>query len=170
MNYWTALLLVLLAVLQSTVVPRIQIFGVHPDLMLVVVVSWSLLRGSEEGMLWALVGGLALDLLSGAQIGVSTLPLLIVGFLAGLWQRGVFRLDLAIPILVVPLATLIQQCAMVALLKMLGWPALWNATFRYAILPSVWVNTLTAPLVYVLIRWIHRHTRDEGIAMAIWQS
>jgi rod shape-determining protein MreD len=170
MNYWTVVLLVLLALLQSTVVPHIEVVGVHPDLMLVVVVSWSLLRGSGEGMLWALVGGLALDLLSGAQIGVSTLPLLLIGFLAGLWQRGIFRLDLAIPILAVPLATLIQQSAMVALLTMLGWPASWIETMRYAILPSVLVNTLVAPLIYVLLRWIHRRTRGVSIALGQWQS
>jgi rod shape-determining protein MreD len=68
--YWMFAFLFVLSLLQSTVLPRITVLGVHPDLLLMVVTSWSLLRGSEEGMLWALIGGLGMDLLSGAQFGV----------------------------------------------------------------------------------------------------
>jgi rod shape-determining protein MreD len=128
-----------------------------------IVVAWSLLRGAEEGMVWALIGGLALDTLSGAQLGVNTLPLLLISFLAGLWQRGLVRLEVLVPLLAIPVATLVYQGAMVALLKLLGWPAAWRAAFRYSILPTTLVNTLLMPAAYVLMRWIHRRTQDENI-------
>jgi rod shape-determining protein MreD len=161
--YWSFLLLSVMALLQSTFLPQVKVLGVQPDLVLLIVVAWSLLRGSEEGMLWALIGGLALDALSGARLGVNTLPLLLIGFLAGLWQHGLVRMDVLVPLLVVPLATLAYQGAMVALLKLLGWPAAWQAALRFSILPTTLVNTLLMPIVYVLIRWIHRRTRDENI-------
>lgn len=162
--YGSFLLLSLLALLQSTLLPQIKVLGVQPDLVLLTVISWSLLRGAEEGMLWALIGGLALDTLSSAQVGVNTLPLLLISFLAGLWQRGLIRLDVLVPFLAIPLATLVYQGGMVALLKLLGWPATWQASLRYAILPTTLINTLLMPLVYVLMRWIHRRTRSEEIA------
>ena len=161
--YWSFLLLSLLALLQSTLLPQLQVFGVQPDLVLLTVVSWSLLRGAEEGMLWALIGGLALDALSSARLGVNTLPLLLISFLAGLWQRGLVRLDVLIPFLAIPIATLVYQGAMVALLKLLGWPATWRASLRYAILPTTLLNTLLMPIVYVGMRWIHRRTRGESM-------
>ena len=65
--------------------------------------------------------------------------------------------------LVIPLATLVYQGAMVALLKLFGWPAAWRATFRYSILPTTLINTLLMPLIYVLMRWLHGRTRDENI-------
>jgi rod shape-determining protein MreD len=159
--YWSFLLLCLSALLQSTLLPQVKLFGVQPDLVLLAVVSWSLLRGSQEGMLWALIGGLALDAFSSARLGVNTLPLLAISFLAGLWQRGIVRLDVLIPLLATPVATLAYQGAMVALLKLLGWPGTWGASFRHAILPSMLLNTLLMPAVYVLLRWMHHRTGQE---------
>jgi rod shape-determining protein MreD len=160
--YWSFFLLGLLALLQSTLLPQMPILGVQPDLVLLTVVSWSLLRGSEEGMLWALVGGLALDMLSSARIGVNTLPLLLISFLAGLWQHGLVRLDIMVPLLAIPVATLIYQGTMVGLLKLLGWPGTWQASLRHAILPTMLLNTLLMPFVYVLVRRIHRRTHSEN--------
>jgi rod shape-determining protein MreD len=161
--YWSFLLLTALALLQSTLLPHLQVLGVQPDLVLLTVVAWSLLRGAEEGMLWALIGGLALDTLSSARVGTNTLPLLLIGFLAGLWQRGIVRQDVLVPFLAIPVATIVYQSGMVALLKLLGWPGTWSASLRHAILPTTLVNTLLMPVVYVLIRWIHRRTHDESI-------
>jgi rod shape-determining protein MreD len=162
--YWMFALLFTLTVLQGTVLPRIEILGVHPDLMLLAVTSWSLLRGSEEGMLWALIGGVGIDLLSGARFGIHTLPLLIVGFVAGLGQRRIFRLELLIPVLVIPLATLIYEATILAMLKLLGWPAAWGAGLSYVVLPSILVNTVSMPIVYLGLRMLHRRTFREGIA------
>jgi rod shape-determining protein MreD len=162
--YLTFVILGVLALLQSTVLPRITVLGVHPDVMLMVVTAWSLLRGSEEGMLWALIGGLTLDLLSSAPFGVCTLPLLLVSFLCGLSQRGVFRFDLLIPILVIPAATLVYGSTILILLKLLGWPATWGESLQHIILPSMLVNTLCMPFVYVLMRLVHTRTWHERIA------
>jgi rod shape-determining protein MreD len=161
--YWSFLLLSVLALLQSTLLPHLRVLGVQPDLVLLTVVAWSLLRGAEEGMLWALIGGLALDTLSSARLGVNTLPLLLISFLAGLWQRGIVRLDVLVPFLAIPVATVVYQGAMVALLKLLGWPGTWSASFQHSILPATLINTLLMPVVYVLMRGLHRRTHDESI-------
>ena len=161
--YLSFFLMGVLALLQSTLLPQVKVFGVQPDLVLLAVVAWSLLRGSEEGMLWALIGGLALDALSSARLGVNTLPLLLISFLAGLWQRGLVRQEILIPFLVIPVASLVYQSALVALLRLLGWPGTWSDSLQYAILPTTLVNTLLMPAVYVLMRWVHRRTHYENI-------
>ena len=162
--YLTVAALVLTAMLQSTVMPRVMVLGVHPDLMLLVVVSWSLLRGAQEGMLWALLGGIAVDLFSGAPFGVYTLSLLVVSFLSSLAQRNVFRLDLLIPVFVIPLATLVQNVIALALLWALRWPVDWGAGFTHVIFPAVLVNTVGMPLVYLALRALDRRVGREAIA------
>jgi rod shape-determining protein MreD len=162
--YLTFAILLALAILQSTVMPRIALLGVHPDLMLMAVTSWSLLRGSREGMLWALIGGSALDLFSGARYGVSALPLLVVSFLSGLGHRNVFRFDLLIPIMVIPLTSLAYNGLMLTLLGFQGWPIAWRDAVLKSILPSTLINTLGMPIVYLSARAIDRRTRGEEIA------
>lgn len=159
--YLTLVILLSLALLQSTVMPRITLWGVHPDLMLMVVTSWSLLRGGQEGMLWALLGGIALDMFSGARFGVCTLPLLVVSFLSSLSARNVFRFDLLVPILITPLASLLYNGLLLVLLNMLGWPAAWGESVVRIVLPSMLVNSLGMPFVYLIMRTIDRRTGRE---------
>jgi rod shape-determining protein MreD len=153
-----------LALLQSTVMPKITLLGVHPDLLLMAVTSWSLLRGSEEGMLWALIGGISLDLFSGAPFGIYSLALLLIGFAAGLGQRNMLRIDILAPILVIPLSTLVYLLLVMALLSVLGWEVEWGTRLRAVVLPSVLVNSLSMPLVYLPARLLHRRVAREEIS------
>lgn len=152
------------ALLQSTVMPRITVLGMHPDLLLMAVTSWSLLRGSEEGMLWALIGGVALDLFSGAPFGVYSLSLLLIGFAAGLGQRSMLRFDILAPILMIPLSTLVYVLVTMALLSLLGWEVEWGARLRTVLLPSILVNSLGMPFVYLPARLLHRRVAREEIS------
>ena len=66
-------LLILAALLQASVLPTLRISGGQPDLVVIITLAWALLDDGVEAALWAVVGGLALDLFSGAPMGFSTL-------------------------------------------------------------------------------------------------
>lgn len=163
--YLTMLLLFVLAVVQSTIMPRIALWGVHPELMLMVVTSWSILSGAEEGMLWALIGGIPLDLLSAGKFGLHTLALLLVSFLSGLGERAIFRSDLLMPLLVIPLATLGYEMALLGGLYLTGWSAPLGPYFSQVVAPSIGVNTLLMSPIYLLLRVLHRRVHREEIAL-----
>ncbi len=166
MNIYLTLAILLTAVLlQSTVMPRVVMWGVHPDLVLIVVTVWSLLRGAEEGMLWALLGGIGLDLMSGAQFGVHTLALLLVSFVSGLGERTLFRSELLMPLLVIPLATLMYELMLMGLLALTGWPSPWGAGIARVVLPCMGANTLVMLPVYILLRWLHRRVFRQEITL-----
>lgn len=161
--YLVFLMLFVVTLLQSTVMSRITIAGVHPDLMLMVVTSWSLLRGTQEGMLWALSGGVSMDLLSGARFGLHSLALLIVSFATGFGERTIFRFEILTPVLVIPFATFGYQLALMAGLFLFGWPVVWGTMMRAVVLPSMLVNTICMPFVYLIVRVLHRHIYREEI-------
>lgn len=164
-QYLSFAILFCLSLLQSTVMPHITILGVHPDLVLMAVISWSLLRGSEEGMLWALIGGVIMDLLSGAPFGICTLALLVTSFASGFGQHHILRADLLIPVLVIPPATLVYQLILLGALTALGWRAGWDTSLRQVVLPSMLVNSLGMPVIYLLTRWLHRRMGRQEIAL-----
>jgi rod shape-determining protein MreD len=164
-QYAAIALLFLLALLQSTVMPRIELLGVHPDLVLMAVTSWSILRGPEEGMLWALVGGVVMDMFSGAPFGVSTLALLAAGFVAGFGPRDVLRVDILLPITIIPITTLLYRVITLGLLTLLGWQTSWAVSLRHTVLPSLLVNSIAMPFVYLLLRRLHRRTGREEIRL-----
>ena len=153
-----------LALLQTTVMPRITVLGVHPDLVLMAVVAWSVLRGSKEGMVWAAIGGVVMDLFSAAPFGISTLTLLIIGFVSGLGQASFFRIDLLIPIAVIVPATLVYQLCIAGMLSLLTGAAGWGTRLGQVILPTILVNSVGMIFVYVLVRLVHQRTHREEMA------
>jgi rod shape-determining protein MreD len=77
----------LAALLQVSLLPALQVGGVYPNLPLMVIVAWALLRGARSAVIWALIAGLWLDLLSSRAFGGYTLGLVVAAYLAGLGAK-----------------------------------------------------------------------------------
>ncbi len=144
--------------------PYLTILGVKPDLMLLMVISWSLLRGSKEGMIWALVGGIGLDLLSGAPFGTSTVILVALSLVAGLGELSVFRTHIALPLIATLVATLVYDLFFLFLLYVRGYSIVWTDSLIKIVLPSTLLNVLLSPFVYRALLWLHRKTGREEMA------
>jgi rod shape-determining protein MreD len=162
--YATVLLLSAVVIVQATAMPHLTILGVKPDLVLLVVISWSLLRGSKEGVIWALVGGIGLDLLSGAPFGTSAVALLVLSLLAGMGELSVFRTHIALPLIATLLATLAYDLFFLLLLHMRGCSIAWADSLIKVVLPSTLFNVLLAPFIYKALYWLHRKTGREEMA------
>ncbi len=160
--YLVVPLLVVVAILQTTLVPHVAIWGVFADLPLLVVVSWGLLRGPREGILWGFVAGLAVDLFSGAPFGAATLALIAVGLLAGLGAATVFRAHVTLPLLAMFLATIVYDLLFLLVVRISGYPVAWLESFYRIILPSAVLNAVLTPVIFVVMRWLHaRFGRED---------
>ena len=88
----------LAGLLQSTAAARLEIRGVKPDLVLLLLVLGTLIYGSRSGLVWAFVGGIALDIFSGGPMGASSLALMAAVLVAGLGHRTLSRYNLLVPL------------------------------------------------------------------------
>jgi len=156
-------LLVVVALLQVTVAPHLTLLGARSDLMLLTVVSWSLLRGPREGIMWGFVGGLCLDLFSGGPFGLSALTLMAIGFFSGLGEMNVYRSRIALPIIAALTATLIHGFLYLSLSYIMGRSAAWLDTLLQVMLPSTLFNSLLVVPIYAIFRWLHRKTSREEL-------
>ena len=154
-------LLILMAatLLQMTLSPFIKISGVHPDLVLILIIGWVILRGPSEGLVWALIGGLCLDLVSGAPFGVFTFTLLLVALVASVSHGRIFGSSIVLPLsLTFPLSLLFNGLALLWLV-LLGRSVVWTDAFFNVLLPVAVFNTavmmLVFPLLYLLNRWLN---------------
>lgn len=151
--YWMAALLMVIVLLQGTVLSRIRFFGAHPDLLLTVVVCVSVLRSVNEGLLWGFAGGLGIDLLASMPLGTSSLALMPTTFLAGIGRSTIFANNLALPMLLVALATPIHGWIVLFTQMARGVPVDWGATTLRVIAPELALNVLLTALAYPLLRW-----------------
>ena len=69
----------LAAIVESSMLTQLFVGGVKPDLVLSLGLAMVMVLGFEHGMVWAVVGGLLLDLLfADRAVGSTTLVLLLV--------------------------------------------------------------------------------------------
>ena len=159
--YLVVPLLVAVALLQATIVPRLTIWGVHIDLPLVVVVNWSLLQGSRDGAIWGFIAGLAVDVLSGAPFGAATLSMVAVGFLSGLGHATVLRARVVLYLGAMFLATLVYDLLFLLVVWISGAAVSWLESFWRIMLPSAVLNTAITPILFVMLRWLRDRFRRE---------
>lgn len=153
-----------LGLVQSTLLNHLSLWGTKPDLVLVLVVSWSLVRWVSEALYSGLIGGMALDLLSGLPFGTSTLPLLLVSAAVGLLEVNVFRTNFLLPLAAIAGATIGHHLLSLGLLRALGWPVPWTQALTRLLPAAVLLNGLAMPLLYELTRRLSRlgqPARDE---------
>jgi rod shape-determining protein MreD len=145
-------LLTAIAILQAGVVSHLHIWGVFPDLPLLVVIGWSLVRGKREGVIWGFIAGVAVDLLSGAPFGAATLSMMAVGFIAGMSQATVFGTRAALLMLAMFLATIVYDLLFLAVVGISGQPVMWLDAFTHMIFPSAMLNALLMPIFFWTMR------------------
>jgi rod shape-determining protein MreD len=84
-----ALLILAVVVLQTTVFSAgLRVFGVMPDLGLVLTVAVAFYIGPERGAVFGFVAGLAVDLFLSTPLGLSALSFALVAYGVGFVQGG----------------------------------------------------------------------------------
>ena len=89
---------VVTALLELTVGPYLRIGDAQPHLVLVLGVVVTIAVGLEAGLVWAFVGGLALDVLADRPLGSSAFALLLCVGGASVLARSFARLRPIVPI------------------------------------------------------------------------
>lgn len=121
-SYIGLLLAVLTGILHAAVAPVIAIGDVHPNLVLVVVVAVTVVRGFGPGVAWAFVAGLTANLLTREPLGSIPLGLLLVAVAVAGGSRLFGRLSWAYPVAAVALGSVVVDAISLAVLLMVDPP------------------------------------------------
>ncbi len=146
-------LLPILALLQSTIAGHLAVRGALPGIVLICVVDWGILRGTDEGMLWAFIAGLCLDVFSGWPPGTNTVSLVVVASLVSLGQGTFIRTHALLPPATVFGATILFYCIALFILESTNHPVVWIDALRDTVLPVALYNAvLNVPLFRIMQR------------------
>ena len=152
-------LLLLIALFQTALGPSLWRFRI--DWVLVVVVCWTLLRGLEAGMRWALYGGLALDVLSPLPAGSHLLSLLLVVITVVVTTEGLPRDNRLTPTLAVVGMSLLYSVALALVMASTGRPVAW-ARYPFTIMvPGALANAAVTLPTYLILERLSRGSRPN---------
>lgn len=133
--------------------------------MLLTVVAWSFRRGPNDGIVWAMIGGLMIDVASGAPLGISPLPLMVAALVVGAGRARIFSGNLVLPVIVSVLTLALYQAMYVALLMVVGQPISWREGVLRVAAPLVLLNLALMPIVYVAILGLSRLTEGSRVRL-----
>lgn len=160
-----AAIALLAVLLQLSFFSRVELLHVSPDVLPLVVVSLGLLGGSMTGAVAGFWVGLLVDCLLVAPLGGSSLVLLGVGYLAGLFRERFEIHSALLPPLLCMGLTLLAELGFAAVQLTLGVDApVSGLVVRDMLLKSIFAFFLAWPIYFGLRRILRPALVEEAKA------
>ena len=164
---FAALGAIVAALLETTVMPEVAIFGVQANLLLTLAVTATVIMGIEDGLVWAFHGGRLVDMLTPARpIGATTFVLLVSVGLAAAGTRFVGQTR-AGALLLVFVLTWAYHVLLLATLALTEGVAAGSFDFQHVLGASV-LNTLLAIPFVALFVLLERRFGPQDRERAAW--
>jgi rod shape-determining protein MreD len=152
-------LLLFAALVQVSIASTIGVADGHPDVVLVVLIGISLLRGPLFGAVAGFWAGLALDVVTLEPLGLTSLLLTLVGYFAGRLGDVTTKSSAHPSLVAVALGTIGFAIGSAVLHFMLDSTLSAGHFFIGVLLPTLALNLLLAYPIYGLCRRIFRAER-----------
>ena len=143
------LVLVLTLLLHTTLLPEVRLFGVMPDLMLLLAIASGLEAGPAYGALMGFVSGMLSDLLLPTPLGLSALVFTLVGYVVGVTKGGLLRSTWWFPVAVALVASAAGEALFAFVGTVIGEKAL---VTRHLVAIVVVVGIANAALALPMLR------------------
>ena len=161
-----AALLFVAAVAQVSVFSQIHVFGAVPDVLLVSLVGFALLRGSVAGAVGGFFAGLIVDTASLGTLGLTSLVLTLAGYWIGRYGETTGRDRFHAPFLSVAVVTVLYSFGLLIVHFVLGERAPAGAMLR-GLGPAIVMNLILTAPVYALARRLLRPLERSDLATEV---
>lgn len=164
MKYVLILLMVVFGfAIQTTIIQYIEIFNTRPNIVLVIVILYALIRGNHEGSIIGFLSGFIMDVISGKVFGLHSLLFMYICILVGTFNKRFFKDNYFVAILFVSVFTFLYQ-SVFYFLNFFIWGKT-NVGFVYSniIFPEVIYNSIIAIPIYAIVVKINK--RIYGVSL-----
>jgi rod shape-determining protein MreD len=154
-------------VVQVAVMPHMRLFGVVPDLGLVLAVAVAYYDDAESAAIVGFLTGLGFDLFLRTPVGASALAYSVTGYLTGVVQAGLIRSSRWLPLALGALAGLVGGLIFVGIAILAGTDALITSSTLSVVVRAAVFDALAATLVFPLVG---RFVKTRVAPPATWRA
>jgi rod shape-determining protein MreD len=140
------------ALAQVAVMPSFTVFGVHPNLIVILLVAWIAVRGRREALLLVPIAGFVQGLLDSQPLGLAMLAFAPLILMIDLRDLRLVESDLLSAVVLAALATLVYESTVLITLGVTGKGPDWLASVLDVLVPVTIVNVLLVLPAYGLVR------------------
>jgi rod shape-determining protein MreD len=141
---------------QVTLLNSIKIFGVTPNLIVILIVSISLLEGRIHGATVGFFAGLCLDAVIGLSLGFQALIGMLLGLLLGNINKRFFKENIFVMAICTFISSILYESSIAFSSYIYGVEVDFLPKFQNVILPEAIINSVIGILLFWLIVRINR--------------
>lgn len=141
---------------QVTLLNGIKIFGVTPNLIVILIVSISLLEGRIHGATVGFFAGLCLDAVIGLSLGFQALIGMLLGLLLGNINKRFFKENIFVMAICTFISSILYESSIAFSSYIYGVEVDFLPKFQNVILPEAIINSVIGILLFLLIVKINR--------------
>jgi len=157
LRYGIGTLMVLIVfVIQTTILHNFSIRGIIPNLLVIVILSTSLLRGKIEGAIIGASLGIFQDIFFGGVVGFYATIYMFLGYLTGYLYLNFYKDSVLIPIGVIAAGDLVVNLIVYFFTFLFRGQLAFPQYARQIIIPELIYTILTGFLVYRLIYLVNK--------------
>ncbi|MBU4602975.1 rod shape-determining protein MreD [bacterium] len=154
-------IIVVALVTQLTLINSVTILGLKPDLLMVVVVVFSLRKGEKEGTISGFASGLLQDIFSTSLLGINALAKTVIGFTCGILKEEIFHEHILFIIPVITfIASFMQSILIFLLLRAFGIEYNLAWSLKQIALPEALYSSLLSPFIFLAINKLFQMIKE----------
>lgn len=165
MSYYVGIpLLLFVALVEAAVLPMFRVAGLQPNLMLVLMVAWLMVRGANEAFVLIPIGGFMLGLVDGAPMGTALIAMAPIAFLHDIRGAHLNETGFVITVAFVALMTVIYHLVHYFVLMLQGDAGPILSAMLRVVLPVCFLNVMVLlPAYIVLAGFSHERRRPAYV-------
>ncbi len=141
----------ILAILQSTIVSRMQLINGTADLILLFIVAWALQDKVESAWQWCIIGGLFASFYSALPFGTLVIAYLIATSIARILKRRIWKAPYLAMLAATFIGTLVVQLVSLSARLLTGVNIPIVSALNIIFLPGLLLNLILAIPVYSIM-------------------
>lgn len=141
---------------QVTFLNFVSIFGVTPNLVIILIVSISLLEGRIDGATVGFFAGLCLDSVIGVALGYNALIGMFLGLLLGNTNKRFFKENILVMTICTFISTILYESAVIFVTYLLGYEINFLSTIKNTIILEALINSVLGLAIFFVIIQINR--------------
>lgn len=161
----SALIIVAITLIQSTVLEYLEFNGVKPNILMIFIVCSALLGGNVTGAVTGFFAGMAQDIVSGKVIGLYALLGMYLGLTLGTLNKRFYRDNLMVTLMFTFVSTIAYEGMVYFFGVLLRGQMDILYSLKYKILPEAVYNTIVSIVVFsILIKVYKKKDRSEKVS------
>lgn len=155
------ILIIINFVLQSTVFGFHSLGTVTPNLLLILTMSFGLMRGRKEGLLVGAFCGLLVDTFFSNILGPYMLLYMFIGYINGVFHRNYMIEDVLLPFIVIIVDDFLFNTLIYIVSFLLKNKTDYGQYVLHVILPEMLCTALLTVIIYKLYVFINKRLKED---------